>query len=320
MATMDMIKLHGGSPANFLDVGGGATERQVQKAFEILNNDASVQAILVNIFGGIMRCDVIAQGIVNAAREIALKKPIIVRLQGTNVKEAKALIEGSGYRMIMTDNLEDAAAKAVKIADIVRQVCGAVQWCLCRVGCAPHHLSIAAVSFRFPGERDQHWRHIRVAAVDAARAWLDCARGGRAAELPLLCCVAFPVVLASNQTLHTLTLTSVSDFQFSLCYARVHRTTRVPVYLQWLRHTNQQTRHTPLSSYRTLRAGTAHRCQRCICMWMAMTMLATMRSFNLQLFLGFGLQTTDVFHGQPMPVVSQAECSCKKHAADQQVS
>jgi len=121
MATMDLIKYHKGAPANFLDVGGGATERQVQKAFEILNGDPTVQAILVNIFGGIMRCDVIAQGIVNAAREIALKKPIVVRLQGTNVKEAKALIEGSGYRMIMTDNLDDAAAKAVKIADIVRQ-------------------------------------------------------------------------------------------------------------------------------------------------------------------------------------------------------
>lgn len=83
MATMDLIKLHKGAPANFLDVGGGATERQVQKAFEILNGDPAVQAILVNIFGGIMRCDVIAQGIVNAAREIALKKPIVVRLQGT---------------------------------------------------------------------------------------------------------------------------------------------------------------------------------------------------------------------------------------------
>jgi succinyl-CoA synthetase beta subunit len=82
MATMDLIKLYKGAPANFLDVGGGATERQVQKAFEILNGDPAVQAILVNIFGGIMRCDVIAQGIVNAAREIALKKPIVVRLQG----------------------------------------------------------------------------------------------------------------------------------------------------------------------------------------------------------------------------------------------
>ena len=82
MATMDLIKLHNGSPANFLDVGGGATEKQVQVAFEILNADPKVQAILVNIFGGIMRCDVIAQGIVNAAREVALKKPIVVRLKG----------------------------------------------------------------------------------------------------------------------------------------------------------------------------------------------------------------------------------------------
>ena len=119
MATMDIIKLNGGNPANFLDVGGGATKQQVQKAFEILNADSSVKALFVNIFGGIMRCDVIASGVVAAAQEIGLKKPIIIRLQGTNVEQAKALIEASGYRMMMTDDLDEAAAMAVKVADIV---------------------------------------------------------------------------------------------------------------------------------------------------------------------------------------------------------
>lgn len=93
MATMDIIKLKGGDPANFLDVGGGASESQVQKAFELLNSDKQVKAILVNIFGGIMRCDVIAMGVINAAHAIGLKKPIIIRLKGTNVEEAKRLVE-----------------------------------------------------------------------------------------------------------------------------------------------------------------------------------------------------------------------------------
>jgi succinyl-CoA synthetase beta subunit len=121
MSTMDIIQLKGGSPANFLDVGGGANETQVQKAFEILNNDSHVQAILVNIFGGIMRCDVIATGIINAAKEIGLEKPIIIRLQGTNVKEAKLLIEGCGFKMILADDLEEAALKAVGVAEIVNR-------------------------------------------------------------------------------------------------------------------------------------------------------------------------------------------------------
>jgi succinyl-CoA synthetase beta subunit len=121
MATMDILKLKGGDPANFLDVGGGATESQVQKAFELLNADKAVKAILVNIFGGIMRCDVIAMGVINAAQNIGMKKPIIIRLKGTNVEEAKKLIEASGFKMIVTDDLEDAANKAVKVADIVRQ-------------------------------------------------------------------------------------------------------------------------------------------------------------------------------------------------------
>jgi len=121
MSTMDIIELKGGSPANFLDVGGGATETQVEKAFEILNADPHVQAILVNIFGGIMRCDVIATGIVNAAKNLNLQKPIIVRLQGTNVEEGKLLIEGSGFKMIVAEDLEDAAVKAVGVAEIVKQ-------------------------------------------------------------------------------------------------------------------------------------------------------------------------------------------------------
>eukprot|EP00744_Colponema_vietnamica_P000832 GILI01001443.1.p2 GENE.GILI01001443.1~~GILI01001443.1.p2 ORF type:complete len:464 (+),score=173.84 GILI01001443.1:75-1394(+) len=120
MATMDIIKLHGGAPANFLDVGGGATESQVVEAFKILNNDNKVQAILVNIFGGIMRCDVIALGIIKAASQLGLTKPLVVRLKGTNVEAAKKLIEESGLRMIFTEDLDDAAAKSVNITKILR--------------------------------------------------------------------------------------------------------------------------------------------------------------------------------------------------------
>lgn len=120
MATMDIIKLKGGDPANFLDVGGGASESQVQKAFELLNADKKVKTILVNIFGGIMRCDVIAMGVINAANNINLRKPIIIRLKGTNVEEAVKLIAASGIKMIVTDDLEDAATKAVHIAEIVQ--------------------------------------------------------------------------------------------------------------------------------------------------------------------------------------------------------
>lgn len=121
MATMDIIQLKGGAPANFLDVGGGADEHGIAHAFEILNKDPLVKAILVNIFGGIMRCDVIATGIINAAREIGINKPIVIRLQGTNVDAAKVLIESSGYRMILADDLEDAATKAVGVAEICKQ-------------------------------------------------------------------------------------------------------------------------------------------------------------------------------------------------------
>merc|ERR1712000_718758 len=119
-STMDIIKLKGGDPANFLDVGGGATEEQVQKAFELLNADKSVKAIFVNIFGGIMKCDIIAQGVLNAARNIGLKKPVIIRLKGTNVEAAKKLIQSSELKMIVSDDFADAAEKAVKVADIVK--------------------------------------------------------------------------------------------------------------------------------------------------------------------------------------------------------
>ncbi|KAK3878096.1 hypothetical protein Pcinc_017236 [Petrolisthes cinctipes] len=119
MATMDIIKLHGGSPANFLDVGGGATAEQVKEAFKIITADPQVHAIMVNIFGGIMRCDVIAQGIIAAAEELSLKIPIVVRLQGTNVDDAKALIAMSNLRILPCDNLDDAAKMAVKLSNII---------------------------------------------------------------------------------------------------------------------------------------------------------------------------------------------------------
>jgi succinyl-CoA synthetase beta subunit len=113
MATMDIIKLHGGAPANFLDVGGGATAEQVKHAFEILNADPKVKAILVNIFGGIMRCDTIAEGIVKAAREVGLRVPLVVRLEGTNVEQGKALLNSSGISVITASDLDEAAKKAV---------------------------------------------------------------------------------------------------------------------------------------------------------------------------------------------------------------
>lgn len=115
MSTMDIISIKGGSPANFLDVGGGATEEQVTKAFEILNADAKVQAILVNIFGGIMKCDVIAAGIIAAANKIGLEKPLVVRLEGTNVEKAQELIAGSGIKVTLAEDLDDAAEKAVAL-------------------------------------------------------------------------------------------------------------------------------------------------------------------------------------------------------------
>ncbi len=116
MATMDIISLFGGSPANFLDVGGSATEAQVKKAFEILNADPQVKSILVNIFGGIMRCDVIAAGVLSAAKELQMEKPIVIRLQGTNVEKARELIQASDVKMTVIDDLDKAAQTAVEIA------------------------------------------------------------------------------------------------------------------------------------------------------------------------------------------------------------
>mmetsp|Transcript_42083 Transcript_42083/g.51038 ORF Transcript_42083/g.51038 Transcript_42083/m.51038 type:complete len:431 (-) Transcript_42083:567-1859(-) len=113
MATMDIIQMHGGTPANFLDVGGNASEGQVVEAFKILTGDAKVKAILVNIFGGIMKCDVIAAGIVAAAKQVDVKVPLIVRLEGTNVEAGKALIANSGINITTADDLDDAAKKAV---------------------------------------------------------------------------------------------------------------------------------------------------------------------------------------------------------------
>ena len=114
MATMDIIKLYGSEPANFLDVGGGATREKVTQAFKIIVSDPNVKGILVNIFGGIMKCDIIAEGIVAAAREISLKVPLVVRLEGTNVELGKQILAKSGLAITSADNLADAAEKVVK--------------------------------------------------------------------------------------------------------------------------------------------------------------------------------------------------------------
>jgi len=114
MATMDIIKLHGGEPANFLDVGGGATKEKVSAAFKIILKDPKVKAILVNIFGGIMKCDVIAEGVIAAARELQLNVPLVVRLEGTNVEKGKELLAKSGLKITSADDLGDAARKAVQ--------------------------------------------------------------------------------------------------------------------------------------------------------------------------------------------------------------
>ncbi|MFZ4116135.1 MAG: ADP-forming succinate--CoA ligase subunit beta [Chthoniobacterales bacterium] len=117
MATMDIIKHHGGEPANFLDVGGGATEEQVTEAFKILSQDPKVKAILVNIFGGIMRCDIIAQGIINAFKTTHLSVPLVVRLEGTNVEQGKKLLQESQLPLQTASNLTDAAVAAVTAAN-----------------------------------------------------------------------------------------------------------------------------------------------------------------------------------------------------------
>ncbi|MCX8509668.1 MAG: ADP-forming succinate--CoA ligase subunit beta [Rhodobacteraceae bacterium] len=114
MATMDIIKLYGAEPANFLDVGGGATKEKVTEAFKIITSDPNVKGILVNIFGGIMRCDIIAEGVIAAVKEVGLKVPLVVRLEGTNVELGKEIIRNSGLNVIAAENLKDGAQKIVK--------------------------------------------------------------------------------------------------------------------------------------------------------------------------------------------------------------
>jgi succinyl-CoA synthetase beta subunit len=113
MATMDIIKLHGAAPANFLDVGGGATRERVARAFTLILSDPNVEGMLVNIFGGIMRCDVIAEGVVGAAREVNLHVPLVVRLAGTNVELGKKILQQSGLPILAAEDLGDAAQKIV---------------------------------------------------------------------------------------------------------------------------------------------------------------------------------------------------------------
>jgi succinyl-CoA synthetase beta subunit len=113
MATMDIIKLHGAEPANFLDVGGGASKERVTEAFKIILSDPHVKGVLVNIFGGIMRCDTIAEGIIAAAREMRITVPLVVRLEGTNVELGKKMLRKSGLSIIPADDLDDAAKKVV---------------------------------------------------------------------------------------------------------------------------------------------------------------------------------------------------------------
>jgi len=113
MATMDIIKLYGSEPANFLDVGGGASKEKVTAAFKIITSDPSVKGILVNIFGGIMRCDIIAEGVIAAVKEVGLKVPLVVRLEGTNVQQGKDILNASGLNVIAANDLSDAAEKIV---------------------------------------------------------------------------------------------------------------------------------------------------------------------------------------------------------------
>jgi succinyl-CoA synthetase beta subunit len=114
MATMDIIKLYGGEPANFLDVGGGATKERVKEAFKIILSDKNVEGILVNIFGGIMRCDIIADGVINAAKDIGIKVPVVVRLEGTNADLGRKMLDSSGLSLVAANDLADAAEKIVK--------------------------------------------------------------------------------------------------------------------------------------------------------------------------------------------------------------
>src|SRR5437588_6524629 len=116
MATMDIVKYAGGSPANFLDVGGGANAEQIKNAFRILLSDSGVKAVLINIFGGILRCDVLATGVVNAARELSVKVPIVVRIEGTNVEKGQEILKSSGFNFTVANGMKDAAEKVVRLA------------------------------------------------------------------------------------------------------------------------------------------------------------------------------------------------------------
>jgi succinyl-CoA synthetase beta subunit len=116
MATMYIIKLAGGAPANFLDVGGGASADQVKNAFKILTSDKEVRSVFINIFGGILRCDVLATGVVAAARELQLKLPVIVRMEGTNVEQGRQILRDSGLNFTIGQDMKDGAEKAVRLA------------------------------------------------------------------------------------------------------------------------------------------------------------------------------------------------------------
>ena len=116
MATMDIIQHSGGSPANFLDVGGGASAEQIRNAFRILVSDRSVRAVLINIFGGILRCDVLATGVVAAAHELKVRAPIVVRMEGTNVELGREILTGSGLNFTVAEGMKDAAEKVVRLA------------------------------------------------------------------------------------------------------------------------------------------------------------------------------------------------------------
>jgi succinyl-CoA synthetase beta subunit len=116
MATMDIIKYAGGSPANFLDVGGGANAEQIKNAFRILLSDKGVKAVLINIFGGILRCDTLATGVLAAARDLDVKVPIVIRMEGTNVQEGRRILKESGFNFTVAEGMRDAAEKVVRLA------------------------------------------------------------------------------------------------------------------------------------------------------------------------------------------------------------
>ena len=120
MATMDLIASKGGSPANFLDVGGRASDEQIVAALRIMENDPNVEAILVNIFAGIARADIIALGLIKGIMDTGMKKPIVLRMKGTNIEEAREIIADSGFTLFITEDLEEAALKSVKMADILK--------------------------------------------------------------------------------------------------------------------------------------------------------------------------------------------------------